>query len=95
MTYTAPSFVGPDAYYNVGVDFAYAGRRLLWPPVSYTSNINDGVIDGLQTYTAVIPYTLVASAGTAMTISPFLNAGTYGSGVGGRKQCHELAVVCR
>jgi hypothetical protein len=82
MTYTAPSFVGPDAYYNVGVDFAYAGDGFYGPQFN-TSNINDGVIDGLQTYTAVIPYTLVASTGTAMTLSPFLNAGTYGSGVSG------------
>jgi hypothetical protein len=81
MTYTNPSMVGPDAYVQVGVDLSYAPNyyNIYFP----TSTINDGVIDGLQTYTAVIPYSVTAGTGTGFSISPFFNAGVYGSGVSG------------
>jgi hypothetical protein len=81
MTYTNPTMVGPNAYAQVGVDLSYAPNyyNTYFP----ATTINDGIIDGLQTYTAVIAYNVTAGPGTGFSISPFFNAGVYGTGVAG------------
>jgi hypothetical protein len=86
ITYTAPQWAdvfSTDVYYQVGVDLSYPGDS--YYGTFFENNvINDGVIDGLQTYTAVIPYTIAANSGGGnFSVSPALNAGVYGSGVYG------------
>ena len=82
ITYTAPTWVGPDVYYQVGLDIAYPGDGY-YGTFFGGSAVSDGTIDGLATYTQAVPYSLVAGGGGGFSISPFFNAGTYGSGVGG------------
>jgi hypothetical protein len=82
MTYTVPSFVGPDVYYQFGIDLAYPGSGY-YSPYFETSLTPATTVDGLSTVTATIPYTIKAGSGGSFTISPFLNAGVYGSGVSG------------
>jgi hypothetical protein len=55
-----------------------------WGQFFQTSLINDGTIDGLPTYTAVIPYTINASSSNGgFTLTPWMNSGTFGAGIPG------------
>ena len=45
LTYTAPQFTGPNVYYQVGVDLAYAGDGYYGFSFGGTP-VNDGIIDG-------------------------------------------------
>ena len=81
--YSVPNWTGPDEYYQFGIDLSYPGDSY-YGLFFDSSTINDGVIDGLQTYTAVIPYTITANSGGGnFSISPAINAGVYGSGIYG------------
>lgn len=81
-TYSTPSFVGPDDYYQVGIDLSYPGDGY-YGQYFETKTVDDGIIDGIDWTTATIPYTINAGSGGGFTISPSWNAGVYGSGVGG------------
>lgn len=81
-TYSVPNFTGPDDYYQVGVDIAYAGDSYYGQ--FFESSLSAPVtVGGIQWVTATIPYTIVASSGGGFSISPSFNAGVYGSGVSG------------
>jgi hypothetical protein len=77
VSFSVPSFVGPDVYYQVGIDLAYPGDGYYGLSFSSSTSQVGSVI------TATIPYTIVASSGGSLTISPSFNAGVYGSGVSG------------
>jgi hypothetical protein len=82
LTYSA-QLTGPDAYYEIGLGLEYPGDGY-WQQNWQSSLIDDGTINGLPTYTAVIPYTIGASnSNGGFTITPWMNSGVYGAGIPG------------
>jgi autotransporter-associated beta strand protein len=85
ITYTAPQWANPaDVYFELGVNTNYSGGGYI-PPFFQTSNpVNDGTVNGMSTFTVTLPYTInSATTNGTFTLSPFVNAGTYGTGVSG------------
>jgi hypothetical protein len=82
LTYSVPAFVGTQVYYQVGVDISYPGNS--YYGLFFESALSSPTtVNGVSWVTATIPYSLVASSGGSLTISPSFNAGVYGTGVAG------------
>ncbi|MGA2442791.1 MAG: PEP-CTERM sorting domain-containing protein [Tepidisphaeraceae bacterium] len=76
-------WTGPDNYYQLGMGLEYPGDSY-WGQVWSTSHVYDGIVNGLPTYTDEIPYTInAATGGGGLTLTPWMNAGVYGSGIAG------------
>jgi hypothetical protein len=59
ITYTSPTITS-GAYYQIGAFIKYDGHN--YNPVFPSSVADDGIVDGVQTYTATIPYTIDAGS---------------------------------
>jgi hypothetical protein len=73
MNFTAPSFLAGGSYYQFGVFFNDQQDGYYHPELS-TSVINDGTIDGMTTYTAIIPYSFNGGTFNNLNMGIFANS---------------------
>jgi hypothetical protein len=86
MVFTTPGFVGPDAYFHLGLGLTYPGdgyNEYSNGGPFFGTETYDGLIDGQPTYTSAIPYSIVAGGGGAFNIHLVMNAGAFAPGVNG------------
>ncbi len=83
MAYTTPTWAGPDVYFQLGLQFNYPGTGYYGAFIFPSSTASLGVIDGQPTTLATYNYSVYAGGGGGLGINIVVNAGTYGSGVGG------------
>jgi len=83
MVYANPSLVGPDAYFNLGLQFNYPGDGYYGAYMFPTSTAAGATVDGMATTIATYSYTIAPGGGGNFTMDIVTNAGVYGTGVAG------------